>query len=334
MGSLGSKTPHAVLQSPAQFSLKAAHVKTEVAECLHAWSEGGTQLGLTADTFQQVLCPAARADAEELFGLFDTEAAGKVDALEVLCAAVMLAEGAVDEKFEALYPICDFSGAGQLAFDELNILAQSVCRGLTKVCGTRPVGDGEIVEACNQIFDAYNIPYDKNISKEQMRRWVRSDEEAMRFIEAFHAAYSMPELEAALARQERDQKAVLSQLCDGGTSVPVSSLQHNDVFRQALDSPSDAEVGKLLAMTVGPQGGEDVELERLAKTARAWNVFGALSAAGDGEVDAKELANLLWLWEGERPAAGAAEGRLEAAGIELGDRLSREDWLAMCLEAP
>merc|ERR1719242_2651754 len=105
------------------------------------------------------------------------------------------------------------------------------------------------------MFDAYNLPYDKNINKEQMRRWMHNDVEAVRFIDAFHMACSMPEVEAVLAKREKDQKAVLSQLCGGVTSfVPVNGLLLSDVFRQSLDNPLDQVLSSFLTMAVGPDG--------------------------------------------------------------------------------
>lgn len=334
MGSTGSKTPRAVLQSAAQLNFKAANVKKDVAENVHKWFEDGTQLGLTLEMFTQVLCPAARANADELFHLFDTDANQKVDALEVFSANIMLADGTVEEKLETLFPVFDFSGTCLLNFDELNILVQSVWRGLTKICKMPQTRDEEIIEACKQMFDAYNLPYDQNISKEQMRRWVHRDVEAVRFIDGFQLACSMPEAEAALAKQEKDQASVFSQLCGGTTSmVPIKGLLQNVAFKQSLGNPPDTTLNSFLTMVVGRDDGDEVELERLTKATRAWNTFNVVDITKEGEVDAKELGLLLWLWMREEPAAATVEQQLETSELEAGDRISRTDWFAMCLKA-
>jgi hypothetical protein len=333
MGSASSRTSRAVLKSPEQLTFKAAHVKKGVAEVVKLWFEEGAPLGLTAEIFQQFLAPGARPHHEALFHLFDTDQNHKVDAFEVLSAAILLADGTTDEKFEALFPLFDFSGTGRLNFDEVNILAQSVDTGLSKVCQTSSMSDQELVQACRQMFDAHNLPYDKHITREQVRRWLRSDVEAVSFVESFHKACVLPEIEAALKEQERAQAAIFAQITGGQVdSMPVEVLLRSQDFRHSLANPSDDALRGFVGAMLRPEDGREVHLERYAEATRAWSTFTALGPSARDEVDAKDLALLLWLWRREEPTPAAVEQQLEVLGVQgPGDQVSRAVWVTACL---
>jgi len=233
MGNVGRTTPRVVLTDEVQLHFKGQRVNKEVAELLKGWFEEGAPLGLTPEVLEQVMRLQGRA--RPFFETFDTDGNGKVDAFEVLAAFIILASGTVDEKIEAVFPVFDFSAAGRLNFDEANILVHSVYRGLQKVCKTTPVDDEAIIEVCRQMFDSHNLPYDRQITKEQVKRWLRSDFEAAAFIDVFHRSYSLVEVEASLAEREQRQAAVFHELCGpASSSVPAETLFGSDALRQAL----------------------------------------------------------------------------------------------------
>jgi len=57
------------------------------------------------------------------------------------------------------------------------------------------------------MFDSHNLPYENTISKEQFKRWLKNDIEATKFVDAFHCGYSLPDVEAILAKKEQRQAA-------------------------------------------------------------------------------------------------------------------------------
>merc|ERR1719262_570175 len=184
--------------------------------------------------FQRVFDLQA-AHAEEYFKIFDTDRNKKVDAFEALCVLIVLAQGSWEAKVDTLFPVFDFSSSGRLNFDEANIMLQSICRGLSKVCKTPMVDDNTLLKVCRQMFDAHNIRYDDTISKEQFRRWLKTGSvEAAKFLDIFQNSYSLMDLEAAIAEREQNQAAVFSQLTASNQIAPEVILQ-SEVFKTAVE---------------------------------------------------------------------------------------------------
>lgn len=332
MGQAGSNA-HVVLSSEVQLHFKALGLKKEVAEIVKAWFEDGAPLGLTPESFELLVRVEGSGDSQSIFGILDTDHNNKVDALEVLSATILLSSGTVDEKAEMVFQIFDFSGSGRLNFDEVNILVHSVCRGLHKICGTQAVCDTDIMDIVRLMFDSHNLPYEKQISKEQVRRWLRADVDAAGFIDVYHNSHSLSEVEAGLAQRERAQATAFAEMCsaDGGTAVAAECLLKSGAFRHTLDDPDEEALQSFVALM--SKGGKDVGLERFAEASRAWNVFTAVDGAGDGVVEAKEFVNLLWLQHRERPDMSTVEKQREALGLKPGDRIARATWVAANLRA-
>jgi len=329
MGQVAMTLPRVVLQTDVQLFFKDASVKDDVAEIVKGWFEDGAPLGLNREVFEQVMRLGGRGDP--FFDTFDSDKNQKVDAFEALAAAIILGDGTIDDKLEVIFPVFDFSGNGRLNFDEANIFIHSVCRGLHKVCGMQHIKDEAIVELCKQMFDAHNLPYSKQVTKEQVRRWLRNDIEAAKFLDAFHNSFALQDVEAALANLEQAQAAVFSNLCGTASSMPVDNLLRNDEFRMSLGNPDPESVRSFLGIVTG-SGSRTVEPERFAEAARAWNVFGAVDVPGEGEMDAKELGNLMRLQQREEPSPEAISMMQKSMGLSSDDRLARHDWVVACLK--
>lgn len=179
-----------------QIALKTQELK-DVAEILKRWSEQGMPLGLTLSVFEQLFQLGPDMN-RALFTQLDTDTNQKVDAFEALSSAILLAGGTHEEKLEKLFPIFDFTGTGLLNFDETNILIQCVHRGLEKVCCTPFADEDSIVEVCKQLFDTFNLPYEKQISKEQIRRWMMNDIDASKYLNAFISCEVISKVEIQL----------------------------------------------------------------------------------------------------------------------------------------
>jgi hypothetical protein len=331
MGNLGLTTPRVVLSSDVQLYFKRAHVSKDVAALVTGWFEDGAPLGLTPDVFEVVMRLQGRA--EPIFKTFDTDRNQKVDAFEVLSAAVILASGSIDEKIETLFPMFDFAGIGQLNFDETNIAMHSVYRGLKKVCCTSPVADRDIMLLCQQLFDAHNLPYDKNVTKEQVRRWLRNDVEAAGFFDVFHNGLAWPDVQASLTKQQCSQESIYSQLCGSSSAADASSdsLLQCVVLRQSLESPPD-EVFRSFVDAMAKNSADGlVSADIFTKAVRAWNVFSICDAAGEQALDAKELAVLLQIFLSRQPAGNVVDQvrkRIALSCDSGGDgRIRRIPWI-------
>jgi len=292
---------------------------------------------LTPDILDFIVGTSQRGDLPaKVFSLFDTDMNGKVDAFEVLSVATMLAKGDLDTKFETLYPVFDFSGEGCLSFDDIAVLIGSVCAGLAKV-GNIPQPDDELlVQSSRQSFDCYNIPYDKTITKEQFKRWVRHDVEVVDFVGSFQRASSLTDLMERVANMEELEGAAFQRLCAGGTEVSAEALARSPEFREALGSPDQAALHGLLQV-IAPPGCQSVGIGRFAAGTMAWNAFAVLDVGGT--VDASHLPVLEWLSLPEREGAPHALSeaelgkRLLVIGLHADDAsgILRQSWLAASL---
>lgn len=334
MGQGESSEQLVVLQTKEQSHFKALRLKGDVAEILRVWKEEAAPLALTSELFSVILNLSGKeADvAEDLFRAFDTDQNKKVDAFEVLSAAIILADGSVEEKLEALLPIFDFSGAGSLNFDEVDLLLTSSCRGLAKVCSVSEETDEVLIQACRQGFDSHNLPYDRNITKEQLKRWMRHDVEVVRFVDRFQKACTLAEMVTTIAEKEEAQAAVFQAVCEGNGEVDVEVLARSTAFRSLLGDPTE-ETWRWLLRTMAGGNNDSIDVERFAEGTRAWNAFCALDVSCAEQLPTKQVQMLHWLSQADRPAApqdlssAEQDAKLKSMGIQ-GSTIKRSDWVA------
>lgn len=333
MGNVAITTPRVVLQDDIQLHFKAASV-TEVEELIHGWFEDGAILGLTEDVFKKTL--RLHGNASKFFQCFDTDNNKKVDAFEVLAALIVLSNGTINEKIDTLFPVFDFSSSGYLNFDEMNILIHSTYRGLHKLVKTPEIEDKALSDVCGQMFDSHNLPYDSTVSKEQFKRWLKNDMEATKFVDAFHCGYSLPDVEAILAKKEQRQAAIFSQLLPPGVGagVPVLALLGSDALKQSLDEPPP-EIFENLVKMMGTQksGFKDASLERFVEVNHAWNVFSIVDSLKDGALDPKELQPLMWLQNRAKPSPDDIKKEYDVLGVSEDGLISRTAWITANIAA-
>ncbi|CAK0902474.1 unnamed protein product, partial [Prorocentrum cordatum] len=194
---------------------------------------------------------------------------------------------------EALFPVFDFSREGRLNFDEVNILLQSVSRGLTKVCGGKSVADEELIDACRRSFDAHNLRYDKQITREQAKRWMLNDVEVMAFVMTFHKACRLPQALEVLADQQRAQLELFLRL--GGESAAGASVHEvlrGEPLRQAIGGLSDDDLHSLAVALASAGGAGGVGRELFERAAQAWNAFGLVADDSGGGREGPGVAPL------------------------------------------
>jgi len=333
MGNIAITTPRVVLQEDVQLHFKAAQVK-EVEEVVHNWFEDGATLGLSEDVFKKTL--NLHSNASKFFQVFDTDNNHKVDAFEVLAALIVLSNGTIAQKIDTIFPVFDFSSAGYLNFDEMNILVHSTYRGLHKLAKTPEIEDKALSDVCCQMFDAHNIAYDQMISKEQLKRWLKNDIEASKFVDAFHCGYSLPDVEAVLAKKEQRQAAVFSQLLPPsvGACVPVLALLGSEALKQSLDDPPPEIFENIVTMMATSSSGlKEVSLERFVEVNHAWNVFSIVDSLKEGHLDSKELQPLMWLQHRAKPSPEDVKKELESLGLQSDGMISRTAWITANLAA-
>jgi len=337
MGAAASQVPQAILRGQVQLHFKAGYVKKDVAETLDVWFENGGNLALTYSNFKQLLVLGPCNYCNELFDTFDTDTNKKIDALEVLSVLVMLAEGTIDEKMDAIFPVYDFAREGKLNFDEAHILMHSFCRGLHKVCDLPCASEADIVRVCKLMFDSHNLLYDSKISKEQMRRWVHNDDDAARFVAIFHRSRSIHEVEAVLAEKEQSQAGTFSELCGKSAHELAANLLANPRMLDALGRPSD-KVMNVLSRAMTSQNKHKANIvkpDHFAEICRAWNAFSILDEAGTCEVHVRQLPLLLYLRDHQDADATFLKSTRKALDLEFDNdaMIELSQWLQLSLEA-
>jgi len=303
-----------------------------VENIVNSWFVAGAPLALTKDSFPEFLQAANTAgsagitDAMTLLEMFDTDGNGKVDVLEVLGAAVVLAQGTIEAKMEALFRIFDFAGTQSFNFDEVDIFLHCVSRGLAKVCNVSVVSDNELMESCKQMFDAHNLPYEQLIKTDQIRRWLRSDVEAASFVATFHGSISLPAAEERLSQIEAVQAEFFSDMCTGGERIPVKDLLNNVAFRNAFDNRPMEKMRRLVGTMAN--GKLMVSLHRYVMAARAWNAFILLDEDDTGKIAGKELPDVLHLRDHVAPDLGSLHLHKGLNLIQNGE-INLGEWVAV-----
>lgn len=299
MGAAESALPRVLLDSPIQMHL-LRQTSSDAAELLKRWSEDGMPLALLREPFIELWCLADHEQAQQFFATFDTDDNRKIDALEAYTAAAFLCQETIDNKVTMIFSIFDFAKVGSLSFDEANILAHSIGRGLSKVCQYSAPDDADVLAACRSMFDLHNLPYDSRITEEQLRRWVVVDADAVAYVNTYHKAISVPDFQAAVAARAEAQAGILADLrrSVNGGAVADSDLLASKELRQALGAAGSGlreHSFKAVVSAIVRLGGKAITDESFAEGLRAWNIFD-LCCSSQREIIVKELIVMLRLW--------------------------------------
>eukprot|EP00929_Paragymnodinium_shiwhaense_P041522 TRINITY_DN21556_c0_g1_i2.p1 TRINITY_DN21556_c0_g1~~TRINITY_DN21556_c0_g1_i2.p1 ORF type:complete len:340 (-),score=95.91 TRINITY_DN21556_c0_g1_i2:157-1176(-) len=336
MGVVGSTTPRPLLCTPLQLFFKnqattAAFQETH--DILKYWWSNGAPLALTLESFSQLLGIEGSHDAEAWFKQFDTDMNQKVDALEVLAMAIMLGAGTLDDKLEMFFSVFDFSAAGKLSFDEVSIFLLSLATGLHKVCESPLFEEDAIEEACQLMFDAHNVDYQKQITRDQIRRFCQHNDEAKDYVNTLMQACIIREKLEDLKLWEASEIDVFRQVAGTGDTVGVGLLKRNQRLQQALRAPNQDAFGFLMEAIV-TEPSTIVTTGRFAEAIPAWNAFLTVDDVGRGRVKAADLKLLLWLFNKEQPTEDVLEkmrAKLELLDDDSEANVSLLGWLTTTL---
>merc|ERR1712054_730349 len=144
---------------------------------------------------------------------------------------------------------------------------------------------------------------------------------------------ALPDAEATLAKQEEIQAAVFSELCSslGVSEISPQDLLRSQSFRQSLGNPSDDAVHKLVESMGRGVSCSPIASDVFAKVVRAWNVFAVVDSATEGELEAKELHNLLYFQNRKLVADKDSKDFLGQLTLNSQGRITRTAWIEAAL---
>jgi len=321
----------AVMQSEEQKHLRSL-TKDAVAETVKLWFDDGAPLSLDLEGFSTATSLPSDLK-QQFFDMFDTDHNQRVDALEVLSAMALFADASLEEKADIILPMFDFSGVGQMSFDEANILLHSTCRGLQKVCaGTQSLAGEEVVKACEQLFDSYNVPYNKTISNDQTKRWIKSDVDVARYLNCYHRSIVLSEAFEELDRLGQQQEKILGELSrDAKVSLSVESVLRERELMETLGNPPEWLAKAIATAAVELAGAGTARNSALpssfASAFAAWNVFHLVDIDLAGEVSGGELKTLLWLQSRKEPSTEMVLKKRTSMDLAKDARISASEWI-------
>merc|ERR1719498_796607 len=189
----------------------------------------------------------------------------------------------------------------------MNILVQSTCRAMQKICNAPCVDDATMIGICRHMFDSHNLRFDETISKEQFRRWLRTgSRDAARYIDLFQNSYSLPDTQAEITEREQTQIAIFGQLT-ATNSVPGEVVLSSESLQNALQLSGETYEKLVKRMSQNVSGISTIFLERFVEVMHAWNVYEAVDVTKEGAVDPRELRVLVWLQRRQEPDEQAVE---------------------------
>jgi Ca2+-binding EF-hand superfamily protein len=327
--------PRMLLTQDIALHFKSSHLIRDVIPIIDKWRREGAELvfGLQefADTFDII------GETERQFNVFDTDRNGRIDAHEVLMVYIILSCGDVGKKIDTALSIFDLNlqGArtGHMNFDEAVILVNAAAMGVQKVCEmTFTISEDELIFACKSLFDMYRINHDKTITTKQFKDWVFKDPSPKHFVDLFHSAQGLNDIDTSVQRINLEQGMVYSMLAHGQMHIMPEALRGSQEFRKTLNDANSEEVEALIKMMM-----EDsrmpgmITTDRYHAVLRPWNIFNECDSDGSHTLDDKEVEILLWFQMRQRPSQDFVYSFTKFLDGDGNGEISRTEWTAAIL---
>jgi len=318
---------------------KSSQLVRDVIPIIDKWRRDGAELvfGVQefADTFD-VVC-----DTERQFNVFDTDRNGKIDAHEVLMVYILLSCGDIGKKIDTAVSVYDFArsaaGSGLINFDEAVIMVNACVRGVQKVCEmTFTIPEDELIFHCKSMFDMYRVPHDKSITPKQFKNWVLNDASPRHFVNLFHMAQGIGDIDNAVQRRNLDQGMVFQMLAHGELEVQPKALRTSVEFLRTLDDASPEELEALIAMMLEDSHEHTpgmISIDRYAAVLRPWNIFNECDQDKSHTLDDKEVEILLWFQLRQRPSQEFVHGFSKFLDVDDDGEVSRTEWTTAIIES-
>eukprot|EP00946_MAST-07B_sp_MAST-7B-sp1_P000811 g811.t1 len=259
------------------------------------------EFGLDMDGLVSLLeDEAAAGEALTLFGRGN----GTVNALEVLCAVAMCAQGTEDEVIRSAFLVFDFGGVGSTSYDEFAILVLVVARVLTKVCKapTEAEPNDQLIDSLIRTMFSPKDRVDlQQATKFADEKFPVDPESKQRTISSLIKPFEIPE--------PKDEAAALAAMLGGAKEAPLAAdAQAEGAAAAAAEAEAAAAAEEEAAAAADAEAAAPAEAEAAAPAEEEAAAPAEEEAAAPAEEEAAAPA--------EEEAAAPAEEEEAAAPPE------------------
>lgn len=330
--------PRMLLTEDIALHFKSSHLVRDVVPIIDKWRRDGADLvfGIQefAETFDVVV------ETERQFNVFDTDLDGKIDAHEVLMTYILLSCGDMGKKIDTAISVYNFArnaGATSINFDEAVIMVNACVRGVQKVCEmTFTIQEDELIFTCKSLFDMYRVPHDKAITPKQFKNWVLNDISPRHFVNLFHFAQGIGDIDNSVQRRNLEQGMVFQMLAHGELEVNPEELRKSVEFRRTLEEATDEEVEALITMMLQDSHEHRegmITNDRYHSVLRPWNIFNECDQDKSHTLDDKEVEILLWFQLRQRPSQEFVHSFAKFIDDDDNGEITRTEWTEAILES-
>lgn len=334
--------PRMLLTEDIALHFKSSHLVRDVIPIIDKWRRDGADLVFNvkefADTFDVVV------ETERQFNVFDTDRNRRIDAHEVLMVYILLSCGDIGKKVDTAVSVYDFArsaaGQGLISFDEAVIMVNACVRGVQKVCEmTFTIPDDELLFHCKSMFDMYRVPHDKSITPKQFKNWVLNDVSPRHFVNLFHTAQGIGDIDNSVQRRNLEQGMVFQMLAQGELEVDARALRKSAEFWATLEEATNEETEALIEMMLEDndhKAGHKVGMitsDRYHNVLRPWNIFNECDQDKSHTLDDKEVEILLWFQLRQRPSQEFVHSFAKFIDDDDNGEISRREWTSAILQS-
>merc|ERR1719356_1735083 len=98
------------------------------------------------------------------------------------------------------------------------------------------------------MFDMYRVNHNKTITTKQFKDWVLKDPSPKHFVNLFHTAQGIGDIDTSVQRINLEQGMVFQMLAHGQMHVTPEALRGSPEFHKTLGDASAQELEALLEM--------------------------------------------------------------------------------------
>lgn len=292
---------------------------------------------LTYEQFDDVFCGLLN-DSEPYFLQIqnDHDIKKTVDLFETIACLSIFCGDKFEDKLQYIFSLFDFDRSGTIEKNELVMTLQSAIRAICKFVNIDPPSIKICEETADNIFTLIDDDGNKKISLKEFTFWVTNNNEIQEFFLKYAGTQTFENLEKRFIQLNVFYKTLFDR-CGSKEASTVAIDDFRSLFSSECKGKiSEANIQYLFDLFIntsnqalGPQNAKMRAIGREAYTniMRAWCAFGAADINNDDALSSKELGNLIWIYENEKPEDVRVQQDLKAIDKDNSGSISRMEWM-------